>query len=138
MGRPCTPTAVLDARGSFLKNPGRKRLNEPTTDRPLGDPPTHISHEQSAVWLDLADELLPGVGKRSDRTAFELLVRLVAKMRDGTQRMSEMTAMVSLLGQFAMTPSSRSKVAVEKPAESSLSAFLRNGISLTGRSPLVQ
>jgi hypothetical protein len=125
MGRNRTPTAVLDARGGFINRPSRERTDEPTSDQPLGDPPAYLSPEQQEIWKEIASQALPGVVLQSDRTAFELLVRLTAKMRAGLMdKSSEMTALISICSRFAMTPADRSKVAVEKPKESPLSAFL--------------
>jgi len=46
-------------------------------------PPARLDSEVQAVWREVSAQLLPGVGKESDRTMFEVLVRLVAKMRAG-------------------------------------------------------
>jgi hypothetical protein len=69
--------------------------------------------------------MLPGVCFESDRTAFELLVRLVFKMRTDTINRSEVSSLIALTGRFAMNPADRSKVSVEKPKESKLDKFLR-------------
>ena len=126
MSRPRTPTELLDVRGSFLVHPSREdaRKNEPTTDRPLGDPPERLDAEVQAVWHEVAAQMLPGVCKESDRTMFEALCRLIYKMRMGTIRIMELTALVSLCGRFAMSPADRSKVAVEAAPSSALTRFL--------------
>ena len=72
----------------------------------------------------MAEQLLPGVGKRSDRQMFEVLIRLIAKLRKGTIRMMELNALVSLCGRFAMTPADRSKVAVSAEPSTALTRFL--------------
>ena len=61
MGRNRTPTAIMDARGSFIANPRYARPDEPQGDRPLGGPPKWLSKEEKAVWKDLANQMLPGV-----------------------------------------------------------------------------
>ncbi len=127
MGRNRTPTALLDAKGTFLVNPQRARPDEPTSDRPLGPPPEYLSDSQKEIWDELAEQVLPGVAFQSDRTAFELLVRLTAKMRDGEMgKTSDMITLLSVCSRFAMTPADRSKVRVEKPKESKLGQFLGN------------
>jgi hypothetical protein len=126
MPRPAMPTEIQDAKGYFVAHPERKRDAEPTDNRPLGNAPRWLTPEQVEVWTDLADDLLPGVGKRSDRTAFEQLVRLVCQMRTNQPMMAaDRTAMVSLLGRFAMTPADRSKVAVTEAPKSALDSFLK-------------
>lgn len=129
MGRNRTPTAVMDARGSFIANPRYARPDEPSTEgsRPLGPPPKWLSKEEKAVWKDLANQMLPGVVFFSDRGAFELFVRLTHKLRTqfATMKGVEMGQFITLCSRFAATPSDRSKVAVEQPKESSLSKFLQ-------------
>ena len=119
------PTAILDAKGSFLKHPERARPNEPRATEPLGTPPKYLTAAEKKVWKELAKQLLPGVAFASDRVAFELLVRLTAKMRTNQMtKTSDMTTLISLCSRFAMTPADRSRVSVEKPKDSSLSSFL--------------
>src|ERR1035437_9725574 len=109
MSRPHIAAAVQDAKGYFQAHPERARPNEPDTCQPHGDAPERLAPEVKAVWVEVAAELLPGVGKESDRSMFELLCRLICKMRDGTAKMMEVTALISLAGQFALTPASRAK-----------------------------
>jgi hypothetical protein len=124
MGRPRTPTAVLDAKGAFIKDPQRKRPNEPSTDRPLGKAPEHLSENEQALWDEIRKRLLPGVAKRSDRDAFESLVLLKARERSGLILPAERGQLIALYGRFAMTPSDRSKVFVDAKPKSALSDFL--------------
>jgi phage terminase small subunit len=132
MGRNRQPTAILDARGAFIANPSRERPDEPTSDQPLGDPPAYLDPEQQDIWREIAGQALPGVVLQSDRTAFELLVRLTDLMRRGLLlKSSEMTTLISLCSRFAMTPADRSKVAVEKPKESKLAQFLSTRLQAT-------
>lgn len=126
MGRNRTPTAILDAKGTFLVNPQRARSDEPATDRPLGSPPRYLTDAEKKVWKELADQCLPGVVFESDRTEFEMLVRLKAKMIDDfwSMKSADKALLVTLGSKFAMTPADRSKVTVDKPKESKLSKFL--------------
>jgi len=126
MSRPRTPTEILDVRGSFIANPARahEREHEPTSDRPLGEPPARLSEECKAVWHEVAAQMLPGVCKVSDRQMFEVLVRLIAKIRAGAIRMTELSTLISLCGRFAMSPADRSKVTVSAESSTSLTRFL--------------
>lgn len=126
MARNRTPTSILDAKGAFAKNPNRARPNEPTTDQPIGNPPSYLSKEEKKIWKERVKQAIPGVLKFSDRTAFELLVRLDNTMRNdrANMKVSEMSLLVSLCSKFAMTPADRSKVNVEQPKKSNLQMFL--------------
>jgi len=50
MGRIPVPTEILDTRGSFLKHPERRRLNEPQEIRPLGNAPRCLTAEKKKLW----------------------------------------------------------------------------------------
>jgi hypothetical protein len=139
MARPRTPTAILDAKGSFIAKPSRRRDAEPTTDRPLGNPPTCLTKDEKKVWRELAKQALPGVVFESDRLMFSVLVRLAAKFYSGVPMMAAETAqMIALSGKFAMTPADRSKVAVEKPKQSALAAFMARKSSAKPESSTIQ
>src|ERR1019366_7638142 len=111
MGRTHTPTAILDAKGSFTHNPQLKRPNEPKTTKPLGPAPKWLSPEEKIVWKDLAKQALPGVLMFSDRNMFELLVHMTAKFRAREHMTtSDLALMLHISSHFAMTPSDRAKV----------------------------
>jgi phage terminase small subunit len=125
MGHNRIPTAILDARGSFINRPSRVRPAEPSTDKPIGPPPKWLAKEEKQVWKDLVKQALPGVLMYSDRGAFELLVRLTSKLRKGNMtKSSDMGMFISLCSRFAMTPADRSKVAVESKPKSKLEKFM--------------
>jgi phage terminase small subunit len=124
LGRPRTPTSILDAKGAFIHDPQRARPAEPNDDSKLGGPPKYLTDVEKKVWRELARQILPGVAKRSDRTAFETLVRLATKQRLNTLiNSTDRAHLMSLYQQFAMTPASRSKVAVEAPKQSALDKY---------------
>jgi phage terminase small subunit len=121
MARNRTPTSILEAKGSFVTHKNRQRVSEPDAKEPMCDPPDYLGKEEKKVWRDIVKHACPGVLFASDQDAFQLYVRLVAKMR---YHFSEMSQFVSLASRFAATPADRSKVVVEKKKESSLSEFL--------------
>jgi hypothetical protein len=100
MGRIPVPTEILDAKGSFLKHPERHRPNEPQETRPLGNAPKYLTDEQKKLWGEIAHNLPPGVGKISDRFAFEMLVRLMAKERADAINNNQRGQLIKLLGSF--------------------------------------
>ncbi len=126
MARPRTPTAQLDAKGSFIKHPERERTGSEVLESApsLDAPRKELSRELKTVWLEIKSYLAPGVLKLSDGPAFESLVRLIAKDRLGFMSTSERGQMITLLSRFGMTPSDRSKVTVDAPKESPLAKFL--------------
>ncbi len=124
MGRIPVPTEILDAKGSFLKHPERRRPNEPQETRPLGNAPKYLTAEQKKLWGEIAHNLPPGVGKVSDRFAFEMLVRLMAKERADSINNNQRRQLIKLLGSFGMTPADRSKISVESPPLNRLQQFL--------------
>lgn len=112
-----TPTATLEARGGFDKNPKRReeRKDEPTPVDPLGEPPEYFNADQISCWHDIVEHLHPNVAFKPDSLAVEMAAKALAELRYG-EKMN-----VSLYGQFhkflvsfGMTPADRSKVSVVK------------------------
>ena len=125
MGRIPVPTEILDTgRGAFLKHPERRRPNEPQETRPLGNAPRCLAAEQKKLWVEIAHNLPPGVGKVSDRHAFEMLVRLMAKERADSINNNERGQLIKLLGSFGMTPADRSKISIDSTALDEFQQFL--------------
>lgn len=124
MGRPRTPTAILDAKGAFIKNPQRRRLNEPDGGKPLGGPPKHLTEFQRELWKEVERDIPYGVARKSDRHAFESLVRLKECERLGNIPAAARGQLMTLYAHFGLTPSSRSKVSVPQKPKSALSEFL--------------
>lgn len=117
MGRPRTPTNVLDMRGAFKKNPQRlrERENEPTVVDPLEDPPKTFTGDQLQAWNDIVRTAPKGVLTAADSVAVESAARLLALERIGKASDSQGRRLDALLGKFGMTPSDRSKVSVSVP-----------------------
>lgn len=120
MARPRTPTNVLELRGAYKKDPQRKRKNEPKPAAGIGkfsDGPVDLPE----IWDEVVAQTVPGVMTVSDRIALEALCRLIADIRNNPAELSvgKITAMVSLLGRFGLTPADRSKVTIpeEKPED---------------------
>ena len=55
------PSAVKEARGCYIKNPGRRPKGEPQTGKGLGSPPACLSVEEKKVWKKIAAEIASGV-----------------------------------------------------------------------------
>ena len=116
MPKPRTPSAVLEARGAFDKDPGRRR-----DDFEAGEfdakPPTYFKANQKAVWNEIVNALPASVLQATDRMAVELAARLIAQFRklDEADVTSAMVAQIrTALAVLGMTPADRSRVSVKK------------------------
>lgn len=122
MARPRKPTQLHVISGSAQKHPDRMRERE---DEPLvegGDlrdsgAPDHLDPMHRDLWNELRCQLHARVSSDQDATAFEALVRLVMIMRMGKATAAEFARLQAFLGEFGMTPASRSKVSQGKKAE---------------------
>ena len=125
MPPPHIPTAVLDARGSFMRHPERKRTDEPKPKSKLTRrAPAHLTDDQKPLWKELMAMLPPGVAFNSDKWALVDLVVLEDQSRKGTISETAATRKLAYLGRFGLTPSDRAKVSVEPEPQSKLQAFL--------------
>lgn len=140
MGRPRTPTAILDAKGAFLRNPERKqeRAGEPTPVGELGLAPRRLSKALRALWREISAQLLPGVACAADRSAFEMLVQLENERRTNPlMKAADKRLLLTLYGKFGMSPSDRSKVSGAQKEPSQLSAFLSKRKEKATDEPLI-
>lgn len=126
MPKPRTPSAVLEARGTFAKNPSRQRddFESGSFDR---DPPAYFKPHQREVWDEIVGVLPPSVLQATDRMAVELAARLIAQFR--TQDDSEVTSaqvaqIRTALAVLGMTPADRSRVSAKKAPQANPFAAL--------------
>jgi len=114
MARPRLPTAILESRGAFKKDParGREREDEVTGGEPLGDRPQDLPVDVAVVWDELVDCAHAGVLCKSDRQSLEIAARLMAEMRSKGTKMEagKIARLQAALGELGMSPASRSKV----------------------------
>lgn len=120
MGRPRKPTQLHVVSGSAKTNPGRleDRQSEPETDGDIRgiEAPDYLDSDLAAIWKEVAGSLHARVASNPDMIALEALVRLVAKMRTGEMSAADYARLQGYLGEFGMTPASRSKVSQGKQA----------------------
>jgi hypothetical protein len=126
-GRPRRPTAVLRARGSFERHPERLRARsgEPKCIGSLGTPPTRLDSQEQELWMEIRELIPPGVAGQSDRFAFEELIVLYAKVRNGSAMLAEKKLLLQYLGKFGLTPSDRPKINISQTASDPLGDFLQ-------------
>jgi hypothetical protein len=112
MARPRKPTAELELKGAFAKNPKRRRV-DPKTSGPIGDPPPSMELELHATWHELADQAPLNVLRSADRALLEVATILLFTIRR-TSRAALEPAMIGqllkCLSAMGMTPVDRSKV----------------------------
>jgi phage terminase small subunit len=120
MPTPRKSTEVLEQSGAFKHDPQRRdaRANEPKPVGELGTAPVYMTKEQKKLWKELANQVTPGWLTIAERWAVELAVTLMSKMRDGTIKTAEYTALASLMSKLGLTPSDRSRVSVPKTKDS--------------------
>ena len=130
MGINPTPSAILDAKGSFIKNPQLKRPAEPKPTAPLKTTaPKDFTKEQKVVWKELVKMLPPGVAFDSDTWALQHLAILEAKWRVCVKENKKFTAdehtkWLALLDRFGLNPSARTKIHVAAEEKDELEGFL--------------
>ena len=112
MGLNPTPTAILQARGSFINHKNRKaaRAGEPVVTKKLGSPPKTCTDEQKKLWREFSKIVPAGVATYADRWAVEIVVCAMAKFRAGSITGAETGQLTSLLSRFGLTPADRSRV----------------------------
>lgn len=122
MARPRKPTQLHVVSGSAKKHPDRmrERADEPevaTLDLREAEAPEHLDKLHKDLWNELKALLHARVASDHDAIAFEALVRLVMTMRLGNSAAADYARLQAYLGEFGMTPASRSKVSQGKKAE---------------------
>jgi hypothetical protein len=109
-GRKPTPTHLKVIMG----NPGKRPFGcgEPLVAEPLGNPPSDWKPIAKALWHEIAGQIPPEVAKKADRIAVEMLVRLVAKMREKPGELTPALAaqIRASCAEFGMTPSARTRL----------------------------
>lgn len=114
MAKTRTPTNILELKGAFKKDPqrGEARANEPVPTGGIGEPPSHLSDEEQAIWHEVADIVAPGVLANCDRIIMEMVVKSISQFRNGEISQTGFNRLHIMLGSLGMTPADRSKVSV--------------------------
>jgi hypothetical protein len=113
------PTAILDARGSFRKNPSRRREAEPEVTGSLSAPPDDFTPAEAKAWHMLAEKAPLGVLTDSDWPTVVMAAKLWAEfMSDSASfNTSRLTRLHRILGDFGLNPSDRASLSIPKPKE---------------------
>jgi hypothetical protein len=109
-GRKPTPTHLKVIMG----NPGKRPFasGEPVVVEPLGNPPADWKPIAKALWHEIANQIPPDVATKADRISVEMLVRLVAKVREKPVELTPALAaqIRASCAEFGMTPSARTRL----------------------------
>lgn len=139
-GRPPTPTRILEMRGSFRKNPQRRRTraNEPAEVGKCfaGPPPAEFLVEEPAMGYQRAQRLLkewkqlalegPDIGYASRGTVISLCMikAEIWRLPEGSKRWAQLTNTEDKLrSSLGLTEVSRPKVNAGNSANSSRSTL---------------
>jgi hypothetical protein len=107
MARPRTPTAVLELRGAFKRNPNRKkeRQTEPIVTTPLPEPPGYLTADTTAAWQEMRER---GWWLTSaDRFLVEIAATLLARYRGDSVKSGDVSQLIGLLGKIGFSPKER-------------------------------
>ena len=108
MARPRTPTAVLELRGAFKRNPNRKRKNEPLVTTALPGPPPALPQSVKSAWLEMQHR---GFWLTSaDRFLVEIAATLMARYRFDEIKSGDVSQLIGLLGKIGFSPNERCKM----------------------------
>ena len=114
MGRPRTPSNVLELRGAFKKNPARRRKDAEGAAPFCEQPPPHLPAGAVPAWNYIASRL-PRISLYScDEIAVEVAARLLAAywLNGDLKIQSELRLWLAKLG---MTPGDRTKIPPKEP-----------------------
>jgi phage terminase small subunit len=117
MARPRKPTAELELKGAFKKDPQRKRPNEPKVSLPFGDPPEHLPPDVRACWFELSSMAAANVLTFADMWAAEVAAQHMAEFRRNPENFpaSKMARLVTLMGKMGLTPADRASMSIAQP-----------------------
>jgi hypothetical protein len=110
MPKPRKTLEELDESGTLRHNLSKYRgriAARMTVSAPIGAAPRHLLAPERAIWSEVVKIAPSAALTKSDRIFLEILVRLIAKMRAGTYKTSDLNALTSLLAKAGMTPADR-------------------------------
>lgn len=112
MARQRKPPTLHLVQGTHRKD-RHGRLPSPLAHvQPLGPPPADWTPKAKALWGEIGGMIPLGVACKSDRLAFELLCRLVAKVRENPASLTPALAaqIRCSAASFGMSPADRARV----------------------------
>ena len=107
MPRPRLPTAVLELRGTFKRNPRRKRAraDEPIVHTPLPDPPARLEPGAADIWREMKARGYWLTG--ADKFLVEIAAYIAASFRRDELTYAYTSVLIALLGKLGFSPRER-------------------------------
>lgn len=111
MPRPRKPSNVLELRGTFKKDPKRRRTPVQAPDGSIGDPPEGFDDMMLACWHEILGLIPPAILAKADRVNVEMLASLLAEFRQARYAFpaNKIGHMRILLDGLGMSPAGREK-----------------------------
>ena len=115
------PTAILEAKGAYVKDPQRRRKSEPKPLRGIGEARPSRSCDYIKVWDELVNDIPPGVLFCSDRVWLEIAVTLLCEFRELGSEFSgaKLNQLQKALSHLGMSPVDRTRIVAEQEENSS-------------------
>lgn len=113
-GRPRTPAKILELKGSWKKDPQRRREPIAAVGEFDPTPPAHLPQDHVRAWAWIVTQIPPGVLTASDRASIAIMAGLQARI----WLMGELDYVKELrqwFGQYGLTGAAREKLSA-KPA----------------------
>jgi hypothetical protein len=116
MAKQRKPTSLHMIEGTFRRD--RHGLSSPGwLSEPLGAPPADWLPLAKALWHEIANQIPRGVATKHDRVTFELLIRMLARVRESQAALSPALAsqIRACAAAFGLTPADRAKLSAPPP-----------------------
>jgi hypothetical protein len=116
MAKQRKPTTLHLIEGTFRRD--RHGLPSPAWMlEPLGAPPADWLPLAKGLWQEVANQIPHGVATKSDRVTFEILIRMLAQVRETPAALTPALASQIRVcaGAFGMSPADRAKLAAPPP-----------------------
>lgn len=113
MGRPRTPSNVLELRGSFKTHPERRREDLAGVGAFNPMPPPDLLASLVPYWKKIVDQINPVVLTASDVSSVSVMARILCQF-ELTGDLQHAKELRQWFAQFGMTPVGRTKIAAPK------------------------
>lgn len=119
MARIAQPRETAELKGAHKVHPERYRGEVPKSSMPVGDAPEDMREGAQAVWFEISTFAPAGVLTGADRFMLEMASNLLAQYREDPDEFAvgKYGHLISLLARFGLSPSDRTKLAMEAPKE---------------------